>query len=122
LQKKLAHRLLALTAVRAAELCGARWDEMEDLDGEEPIWTIPVGRMKGKFGHRREHMVPLSPPACAVLRLARQLSGSSEFVFPAPLSRRGRGMYPESLGALLRNADQPSPMCRTAGWQRSAPS
>jgi integrase len=107
LQTKLAHRLLALTAVRASELCGARWDEMLDLDGEAPLWTIPAERMKGKVGHKREHMVPLSPPAVAVLRLARQLSSHSKFVFPAPLSRRGRGMYPELLAALLRAADLP---------------
>jgi integrase len=107
LQTKLAHRLLALTALRPSELCGARWDEMEDLDGETPTWRIPAKRMKGKVGHRRPHTVPLPRGAVAVLRLARQLSSNSPYVFPAPRSRRGRGIYPESLTALLRAADLP---------------
>lgn len=34
----LAPRLLALTAVRPSELRGARWDELEDLSGNEPRW------------------------------------------------------------------------------------
>ena len=44
---KLALRFLALTGVRPNELHGARWDEMEGLDGDEPLWTIPAVRMKG---------------------------------------------------------------------------
>ena len=36
--------VIALTAVRAAEARGARWDE---IDLEAGVWTIPASRMKG---------------------------------------------------------------------------
>jgi integrase len=49
-----------LTVARAGEACGADWREI-DLD--DRLWTIPAERMKG----RREHRVPLSAPACALL-------------------------------------------------------
>ena len=45
---KLALRLLALTVVRPGELRGARPEEFSDLDGAEPLWTIPPERMKMK--------------------------------------------------------------------------
>lgn len=71
---KLASRFLALTAMRWAAVRGARWDEIEDLDGEAPIWRVPAARMKlaaakkGNAAH--DHVVPLSPAAVAVLRAA----------------------------------------------------
>jgi len=49
-----------LTAARAGEACGADWRE---IDLAHRLWTIPAERMKG----RREHRVPLSAPACALL-------------------------------------------------------
>ena len=81
----LALRFLALTAVRASEAAGARWDE---IDGD--TWTIPPGRMKAG----RAHQVPLSPAALAVLQQARGLAIQSEFVFP------GRGAGGVNPGAL----------------------
>lgn len=50
-----------LTAARTAETIGAKWPE---IDFDEKIWTVPADRMKGK----REHRVPLSPPAIAILQ------------------------------------------------------
>ena len=44
---RLALRMLALTAVRPSELRGARWAELEDLNGKEPVWRIPAVRRKG---------------------------------------------------------------------------
>jgi len=70
-------RLLMLTAVRPGELRGARWDE---FDLTEARWTIPAARMKMK----REHIVPLSRQALAVLGEMYQLSGGGELVFPSP--------------------------------------
>jgi integrase len=52
--------LLILTATRSAEVIGSRWDEF-DLERRE--WTIPAQRMKS----RREHRIPLSDAAIAVL-------------------------------------------------------
>jgi len=65
---------LILTACRSGEIRGARWDEI-DLD--HAVWTIPAERIKGG----REHRVPLSAPALAVLRKMAQL-GTEGFVFP----------------------------------------
>lgn len=49
-----------LTACRSGEVRGARWAEF-DMAGK--VWTIPAERMKAK----REHQVPLSDAALAVL-------------------------------------------------------
>jgi integrase len=73
---KLASRFLALTAVRLGALRGARWAEIEDLDGHAPIWRIPAARMKlaaaKKVDPANDHLVPLSAQAVAVLRVARK--------------------------------------------------
>jgi integrase len=53
--------LAILTAARTGEVLGATWGEI-DLDAA--LWTIPAVRMKAK----REHRVPLSEPAVALLR------------------------------------------------------
>lgn len=83
---KLALRLLALTAVRPGELRGARWDEMQDLDGPEPLWRIPAARMKSELARKAEkggdHLVPLSWQAVDVLKAMRKLTGQGPLVFP----------------------------------------
>lgn len=75
----LASTFLALTAVRLAAVRGARWDEIEDMDGAEPIWRVPAARMKLAVAKKRDaandHIVPLSPAAVAVLRAARSIPG-----------------------------------------------
>ncbi|OWK32311.1 tyrosine-type recombinase/integrase [Sphingomonas mucosissima] len=74
---KLASRFLALTAMRWAAVRGARWSEIEDLEGAAPIWRVPAARMKlaaakkGDAAH--DHVVPLSPAAVAVLHEARDM-------------------------------------------------
>lgn len=63
-----------LTAARSGEVLRARWDE---IDLRTLLWIVPPARMKAG----REHRVPLSAPAVAVLeRMARVRE--SEFVFP----------------------------------------
>jgi integrase len=78
---KLASRFLALTAVRLAAVRGARWEEIEDLDGEAPLWRVPAARVKmaaaKKLEARNDHLVPLSAEAVAVLRAARLISSPS---------------------------------------------
>ncbi|MEO0485144.1 MAG: tyrosine-type recombinase/integrase [Pseudomonadota bacterium] len=73
---------LILTATRSIEARGARWDEI-DLDNA--VWTIPAERMKGKMDRRKEHRVPLSPAAVAVLRKVKGLH--PELVFPSPRNK-----------------------------------
>ena len=79
-----------LTAARSGEVRGMRWDE---VDGA--VWTIPGGRIKAK----REHRVPLSPRAVAILDELPRLDGA-EFVFPG--KRTGRPLSDTTLGAVLR--------------------
>lgn len=62
-----------LTAARSGEALGARWSEI-DLD--KKIWSVPANRMKAG----REHRVPLSLRAVAILRQLEQLK-TSDFVF-----------------------------------------
>lgn len=63
---RLALRLLILTAARSGEVRGATWDEM---DLPNALWTVPASRMKAK----KEHRVPLSAAAVAVLETAAKL-------------------------------------------------
>lgn len=65
---------LILTAARTGEVIGARWDE---LDVVQKVWTVPVNRMKAG----REHRVPLSTAAIAVLNTMKKLR-RDEYVFP----------------------------------------
>ena len=52
--------LAILTAARTEEITGMRWGE---VDFENRVWTVPGTRMKAG----REHRVPLSSPAIALL-------------------------------------------------------
>jgi integrase len=77
-----------LTAARTSEVIGAKWAEI-DLGAR--LWTIPSTRMKAG----REHRVPLSGAAMAVLG---QMDRSRDKVFPISnmamlmlLRRMGRG-------------------------------
>jgi integrase len=87
-------RLLALTFVRPGGLRSAEWSEF-DLD--EPIWSIPVGKMK----MRRPHRVPLAPQAVAILRDLHGMTGRSQFLFPSARSS-ARYMSENTINAALR--------------------
>jgi integrase len=89
-----------LTAARTAEVLGTTWGEI-NLDAK--VWTIPAERMKAG----REHRVPLSPAALAVLEAVRPLAlmrdGEPHIaapVFPGP--RRALPMSNMTLLMLLR--------------------
>jgi integrase len=83
---RLALRLMILTFARTTELRAAQWSEFENLDESEPLWRIPPERTK----MRREHLVPLSLQAEAVLHELSVLPGSaaSPFLFPSPSRKR----------------------------------
>ena len=84
-------QFLILTAARSGEVLRATWDEV-NLATE--VWTIPAGRMKGG----KEHRVPLSPAAKAVLSSRREEGGSDGLIFPgAKLGRPLSGMAFEML-------------------------
>lgn len=67
---------LALTACRSSDVREANWNEI-DLD--KALWIIPAGRMKME----REHRVPLSADAVALLKTLPRMK-DNPLVFPAP--------------------------------------
>ena len=70
----LALELCILTAARSGEILGMQWSE---IDIDKKIWTVPANRMKAG----REHRVPLSPRAVAILsQLEKPRTG--DLVFP----------------------------------------
>jgi integrase len=79
-----------LTASRGGEVAGMQWDEV-DLAKRE--WVIPAARMKA----HREHRVPLSDAALAVLKQQADIR-HSDLVFPGRIGRMGAN----SLGDILR--------------------
>jgi integrase len=82
-------QFLILTAARTSEVLNATWSE---VDLGAAIWTIPVDRMKAP----REHRVPLSKPAVALLReLYKHLTG--DFIVPS-----GKPSRPLSNMAMLK--------------------
>jgi len=72
-----------LTAARTGEAIGARWSEIDLLD---KTWTVPLGRMKG----RRQHRVPLSPRALAIVAEMQTVHASNDdgFVFQGGKARK----------------------------------
>jgi integrase len=70
----LALELCILTAARSGEILRMQWSE---IDFDKQVWTVPANRMKAG----REHRVPLSPRAVAILRQLEELK-AGEFVFP----------------------------------------
>lgn len=82
---------LALTAARSGEARGAAWDEI-DLD--KALWIIPAQRMKMK----REHRVPLTAEAVALLKALPKLEGNP-LVFPGA---RGGQLSDMALSMLMK--------------------
>jgi integrase len=87
-----------LTAARTGEVIGARWDEMDVLD---KTWTVPAARMKAA----REHRVPLSERAVAILEEVRPLRLAEDgFVFPG--AKFGRPLSNMAFLMLLRRMER----------------
>lgn len=85
-----------LTAARSGEVLGARWREF-DLDAG--LWTIPAARMKAG----REHRVPLSAPALAVLAGmldSRPAGDADPLVFPG--AQKGKPLSSMAMMMVLR--------------------
>lgn len=81
MQTRHAVKLLLYTFVRTSELINAKWDEF-DLEGRQ--WTIPAQRMK----MRKEHIVPLSKQAVALLKELQEMNGHRAHVFPNQVTPR----------------------------------
>ena len=82
---------VVLTAARSGEVRGATWDEI-DLD--RGMWSVPAARMKSG----REHRIPLSPRAIALLEDLPRLQ-DNPLVFPGA---RGSQMSDMTLSATMK--------------------
>ncbi|HAU5760129.1 MULTISPECIES: integrase [Proteus] len=85
-----------LTISRPTEAAEARWDE---INFETKEWKIPAARMK----MNREHTVPLSEAALAILELMKPLSGNREFIFPSRI-KPTQPMNSQTVNAALKRA------------------
>jgi integrase len=73
---RLALEFAILTAARSGEVRGALWPE---INLEAAVWTVPAARMKAG----REHVVPLSKSAMAILALMHAYrQAGSDLIFP----------------------------------------
>lgn len=98
-------QFLTLCAARSGEVRGMIWDEVEfgAADGANranrvALWTIPASRMKMK----REHRVPLTAEAVAILQSLPRLDGCP-YVFFAP---SGGMLSDMSLSAVMRRVQE----------------
>lgn len=98
-------QFLTLCAARSGEVRGMVWDEVEfgAADGANranrvALWTIPASRMKMK----REHRVPLTAEAVAILQSLPRLDGCP-YVFFAP---SGGMLSDMSLSAVMRRMQE----------------
>ena len=93
----LAMQFTILTGARTGEVVSAKWSE---IDFEAGVWTVPANRMKGG----REHRVPLSKPALAILRKRHELRGKEAFVFSG--ARRGKAISNMAMLQTLRRMER----------------
>ena len=101
-------RLLLLTGQRRGEVAGLLWSELQDFDGDCPLWEIPGHRTKNKHAH----LVPLSPTVC---RVPSALPRVGDLVFTTtgdtPISGFGKVKARIDAGIdTLRNTDSLQPM------------
>lgn len=93
----LALRFAILTAARSGEVRLADWSE---IDATARVWTIPAARMKAG----REHRVPLSDAALALLAEAETLTGRrAGLVFPS--RQRDKALSDMTLAAVLKRLE-----------------
>jgi len=97
--------LQILTAARPGEVAAATWAE---FDLKAAVWTVPGARMKAG----REHRVPLSPAAVALLKALPRTE--SEYVFPGL-----RKSQPMTTAAALRILQDLRPGLSAHGFRSS---
>jgi len=85
--------LLILTAVRSNEIRHARWHE---FNLETGTWTISAERMKSD----REHVVPLSRQALALLASLPRVANDQALLFP---NRAGHAISDMAMTKLMRD-------------------
>jgi len=109
---RLAMQLAPHVFVRPGELRHAEWEEF-DLDGA--LWTIPADKTK----MRKDHRVPLSRQAIAILEDVSALTGPKGYVFPS-IRTRTRPMSDNTINAGLRRLGYASDEMTAHGFRAMA--
>lgn len=84
-----------LTAARSGETRGATWGE---IDFEAKEWRVPASRMKGG----KEHVVPLSEPALAILQRLRPTAVKNKDA-PIFVGNKGKPLSDMTLTKVMRD-------------------
>jgi integrase len=90
----LALEFLILTAARSGEVRGARWSE---IDLSAKVWTVPAKRMKGG----REHRVPLSNPAIAIMESLLEVTNGAPDAIVFPGLKPSKALSDSTFKALM---------------------
>ena len=96
---------LTLTASRSGEIRSATWDE---IDAGECMWVIPAEHMKT----RREHRVPLTRPAMALLHTLPRFA-ETNLIFP---STSGQPLSDMTLSAVMKRMHGDAIKVNQKGW------
>lgn len=84
-----------LTVARTGDTIGAT---LKEINRDEKLWTVPAARVKGKKGARkRDHVVPLTKQALAVLDAA---PNEGSYLFPS--GKEGAGLSNAAMSELLK--------------------
>ena len=110
-------QFLAMTGARSGEVRGMTWDEIEtypsanSANSANPVgvWTVPASRMK----NGREHRVPLTGEAVALLESLPRMEGSP-YVFFAP---RGGMLSDMSISAVMRRMQETEEKAGRPGYR-----
>jgi integrase len=105
-------KLLPLVFTRPGELRAAEWSE---FDLEKAVWTVPASRTK----MRREHHVPLSPQALAILAWLQPITGHGRLVFPGARTAQ-RPISENTLNAALRRLGYTQDEVTSHGFRATA--
>ncbi len=105
-------RLAPHVFVRPGELRMAEWSE---IDLGAAVWRIPGSRMK----MNREHVVPLSTQAVAILNEAAELTGGGRYIFPSVRTNL-RPMSENTLNAALRRLGYSNDEMTSHGFRSTA--
>ena len=107
-----AFKLSALFGLRPGEIRSLEWSEI-DLD--EKLIRIPLGKMKS----RRTHVVPLVDQTIAILKELQPLTGRARYCFPG-MRDHGKPMSENTIGMALRRMGYNTTSEHTAHGFRSS--
>ncbi len=101
-EAKHALKLTALVFLRASELAGAEWSEI-DLD--DARWTVPATRLKltkqGKADPNNNRTIYLSRQAVQIFQDLYPVTGNRQHVFASPMNRK-KPIVPDSIRKGIR--------------------